>query len=109
MMASGAYRIKLIHFVGPQNTLSISTMSSSSRRWTSIIVRTRSRARNLQGRALRLGNQLDIEECLTNAGLRILDQSVGRGIDALHAGDKTKSPARTPRLQVPSVLIAPGD
>ena len=42
----------------------------------------------LQARALRLGNQPDIEEGLANVSLRILDQRIGGRIDALHAGDK---------------------
>jgi hypothetical protein len=62
----------------------------------------------LQARALRLRNQLDIEQCLTNARLGIFYQCIGRGIDALHAGDKdevARSRAETPG---PSALIAPG-
>ena len=53
----------------------------------------------LQACALRLGNQPDIEEGLANAGLRILNQRVGRWSDALHASDKdevTGSDAETP-------------
>ena len=42
----------------------------------------------LQAGALRLRNQPDVEESLTNPGVGILHQSVGRRIDALHAGDK---------------------
>ena len=42
----------------------------------------------LQARALRLSDQLEIEEGLKDAGLRVRHQGVGRGIDALHAGDE---------------------
>src|SRR5689334_14459277 len=44
----------------------------------------------LQAGALRLRDQLEIEEGLTNARLGIFKELVGRGIDALHAGDKDK-------------------
>src|SRR6266849_7069728 len=53
----------------------------------------------LQAGALRSSNQPDIEECLTNAGLGVLHQLVGRRIDALHTGDKdevTGSSAEAP-------------
>ena len=42
----------------------------------------------LQARPLRLRNQPDVEQCLTNAGLRILHQLVCRRINALHSGHK---------------------
>ena len=56
----------------------------------------------LQACALRLGNQSDIEECLTNAGLGILYQCVGPRIDALHAGDKDE--VAGPDAEAPGAL-----
>jgi hypothetical protein len=56
----------------------------------------------LQAGALRLRNQPDIEESLANSGLGILHQSVGRRIDALHAGDKDE--VAGPGAETPGTL-----
>ena len=52
-----------------------------------------------QRRALRFGNEFQIQESLPNAGLVTFHQFVGRRIGALHAGDKnevTRTRANTP-------------
>ena len=55
----------------------------------------------LQAGALRLSNQLEIEECTENAGLRVLHQCVGRRIDALHTGDKDEIAGPDPEAPGP--------
>jgi hypothetical protein len=56
----------------------------------------------LQARPLGLRNQPDVEQCLTNAGLRILHQPVGRRITALHSGYKDEVAGARP--QTPGTL-----
>jgi hypothetical protein len=60
----------------------------------------------LQARALRLSNQLDIEEGTKNAGLRVLHQCVGCRIDALHAGDEDE--VTGPGAETPGALSLDG-
>src|ERR1700759_1993048 len=53
-------------------------------------------------RALRLGDQPDVEEGLADAALGVGHQLVGGGIDALHAGDEDE--VAGPGSQVPGTL-----
>ena len=60
----------------------------------------------LQAGALRLGDQPDVEEGLADAGLVALNQLVGRGVDALHAGDEDE--VAGPRAEAPGPLRLDG-
>src|SRR5438128_10345586 len=61
----------------------------------------------LKAGALRLGNQPDIEESLTDPARGSCTNLLVAGSMPCMPATKIKSPALAPRLQVPSVLIAP--
>jgi hypothetical protein len=63
--------------------------------------------RILQRRALRLGDQLHVEEGLADAGLATDNEIVARWINAAMPAMNKKSPARVARPQVPVGLMAP--
>src|SRR5262249_23510820 len=56
----------------------------------------------LQAGALRLSNQPDVEESLTNPGAGASHQCIGCRIDALHAGDKDE--VTGPSAETPGTL-----